>query len=256
MPNDRSEARLDVGDVLRGYGRRLAEEFREGTKNERSSAESSVRGFLSKRLPRRYGVAEGVVVDTHGSQSQRFDAVIFDRDRMPVLGGENDVTIWPFESVYAATEVRATLTLEGLRTAVENIAAFKALRRERETSAGTAGVTVSGEFLNPPVGLLVAHDHAEDLVPSEPAFNDVVRSVPLELQIDAYCIVSGAVGCRGQEAPRLGLLLGFNQGPTKLFHFTFGEGALSAFLLMITALLNKIRLGEPSLLRYLRAVAP
>jgi hypothetical protein len=253
MLDEGSAETIDVGHVIRGYGRHVADEFREGSGT--MGDEEAVRALLSRRLPKRYGVGHGVVVDTRGAQTRKFNGVIFDQERLPLLG-DGDVTIWPFESVYAATEVRPRLTRDGLQQAVENIAAFKGLQREKQTST-TAGLTISGEVLNPPVGLLVACDTDADLVPSDAAFKDLVCSVDPHLQLDAYCIVSGSVGCLGQEVPRLGLLLGFsNQGPTKLFHFNFGTHALGGFLLMVTAILNKIKLGDPSLLQYLRTVAP
>ncbi|HEY1696516.1 MAG TPA: DUF6602 domain-containing protein [Polyangiaceae bacterium] len=260
MPNDGSDPRIDVGEVVRSYSRRVLDEFshrkREGGAGE-ESIDQAVRRVLSDRLPARYGVAEGVVVDTSGGQTKPFGALIFDRERLPILRGEDDVGFWPFESVYAVVEIRDKLTREELETAVQNVSAFKALEREPITSASATGFTVSGEVANPPLALLIAREHAEDLLPSETEFNDIVKSVTRDRQLDAYCVISGPLGVLGREVPRLGLLLGFSdKGPTKIYHFTFGAGALAAFLLMVTGILNKIRLGEPALVHYLRSASP
>jgi hypothetical protein len=263
MPGDGSDARVDVAQWIHRYSLAVLEDFRRSDvpgddAGVPARADAAVRRLLSARLPARYGVDAGVVIDMNGGQTKPFGALIIDHERMPALHAEGEQGVWPFESVYAAVEIREKLTSDELRSAVENIASFKQLTREETTSVSGTGFTVQGELANPPLGLLIAREAAADLTPSGDSFSAVVASVGPEHRLDGYCIVTGAVGCLGKELPRgLGLLLGFsNKGGTKLFHFSFGDGALAAFLLMVTGILNKIRLGEPALVHYLRSASP
>lgn len=260
--DDQGSARVDVGRVLREHCRRVLDDFRRGEEQHSEDAhrgkEEAVRRILSDRLPRRYGVGHGIVVDTRGGQSRPFGALVFDHDRLPLVSGQGDLSIWPCESIYAAVDVRTELTRDGLESAVQSIAAFKDLQRERVSSVHGNHFTVSGEVVNPPIGVVVAERHADDLVPTDDVFQKIVESVEPRLRLDGYCIIAGAVGCLGEVVPGQGVLLGFSeaQRPTQLFHFRFGDGALAAFLLMFTPILNKIRLGDPSLVPYLRASLP
>lgn len=250
-----SRARVNIPDVLQSYSRKLLFDFREGAKTSAIPfdrglpREKAIRDFLSARLPGRYGVGEGLVIDAEGGQSAQCDVVIFDRERMPVLSTETAMTIWPFESVYAVAQVKSVLTEREMTAAVENLAAFKALRRADHdiTEAGSGFVSRSLDKLNPPVSLLVAHELDADLTPQRMA--EIASTQPTEKQIDAICDLSGWVYFRGSKvdgATVLDLV-----GGRALIKHDFGDGALAAFLFMLIDVLNSITLGQPDLLRYM-----
>src|SRR5882724_4680825 len=125
-----STPRVDISEVLQSYSRKLLHDFHEGARTSKlpfdrgQPRETAVREFLSTRLPGRYGVGEGIVIDTSGGQSRQCDVVIYDRERTPILSSETAVTIWPFESVYAVAQVKSKLTRSELESAVEDIASF------------------------------------------------------------------------------------------------------------------------------------
>jgi hypothetical protein len=244
--------RVNVPAVLKSYSRSLLGAYEDGTRMlvqefERGAArEKAVFDFLSKRLPARYGVGEGFVIDGEGGQSDQCDVVIYDRERTPCLSVEPARTIWPFESVYGVVQVKSKLTRAQLKDAVENIASFKRLSRlTNRLSEGRGARTLVGE-LNPPLGILIAHQVSKDVAPDTGSFAKVVECVPREHQLDAYCIVSGAIGFRGngpEGEP-------WWKGP-ELVHSDYGDGALAAFLLFLSSALNNLVLGDANLFHYL-----
>ncbi len=98
---------------------------------------------------------------------------------------------------------------------------------------------------------LIAHDWGDDLQPETEAFNQILTEVPAGEQLDLYCVISGSAGCRGEtvEGKTLLRLAGADEIPIE--HFNNGDGALAFFLFATIAVLNAVRLGEPSILRYL-----
>jgi hypothetical protein len=260
----KSGEHVDVTAVLQSHSRQLLHEFSEGTRTAKLAfdrglpRERAVRTFLGKRLPRRYGVSDGVVVDAEGGQSEQCDVVIYDRERMPTLATPSAMKIWPFETVYAVAQVKSTLTRSELKSAVDNIAAFKKLKRADNRMLGGRGLNaMAGDVRNRPVGILVAYKTADDFEFGGDEFEQIVKSVPLEQQIDIICVVEGPVACRASKQGEA-TIIGFDgpNGPNDgLLTTDFGDGALSAFLLIASTFLNSIDLGDPVLLRYLNFLA-
>jgi hypothetical protein len=71
--------------------------------------ERSVREALNKRLPKKYHVGQGHLVNPLLMTSPQFDIVITDNDRFPILFTDENSTEWfLYESVYAVGEVKST----------------------------------------------------------------------------------------------------------------------------------------------------
>lgn len=249
-----NKPRADVGEALKSYSRRLLHDFRETVRNSSGPfdrgvpREKALRDFLAARLPGRYGVGEGLVIDSSGGQSQHCDVVIFDHERAPIVTTESGHNIWSFESVYAVAQVKALLSRRELEAAVENIAAYKRLsRKENHAPVGGAPGTRAGK-LNPAFGMLIAYEADTRLGVDE--LQAVIGSVPAEYQVDSYCIISGRVGFRGR-AVEGELVLDLVNG-THLLHDEFDDGALAAFVLITVSLMNGIVLGEQSFYPYLK----
>jgi hypothetical protein len=182
--------RVDVQELLNSYSRRLLHEFREGNLTSKVAfdrglpREAAVRGFFESRLPGRYGVGEGLVIDTSGGQSEQCDVVVYDREMTPHLSMGTAMSVWPFESVYGIIQVKSVLTKNALDSAVANIGSFKCLSRPANRFAGGRGVyTAAGAFLNPPLGMLIAHT-LDGSVPTGAAVQEVIKAAPREQQID------------------------------------------------------------------------
>jgi hypothetical protein len=103
--------------------------------------EAAVRRYLCETLGNRYAVANGFAFDSQGNESQELDAIIFD-DHWSVRltpRDSNEPPYIPVESVYAAIQVKKTLSSADLRDAIDNLSSLKMLTRE----------TVTPEFVAP-----------------------------------------------------------------------------------------------------------
>jgi hypothetical protein len=257
--------RVDVQELLNSYSRRLLHEFREGNLTSKVAfdrglpREAAVREFFESRLPGRYGVGEGLIIDTSGGQSEQCDVVVFDREMTPHLSTGTAMSVWPFESVYGVIQVKSVLTENALDSAVANVGSFKCLSRPANKFAGGRGVyTAAGGFLNPPLGMLIAHA-LDGSVPTG-AIQEVIKAAPREQQIDLYCILTGRVGYRttivneGQVDPdgrRSNVHINVGLGGTEFVETDFGDGALAAFLLISISIMNGILLGDQYFYQYL-----
>jgi hypothetical protein len=247
--------RIDIGEVLQSYSRKLLHDFHKDARTSNIAfdrgqpGEKAVRDFLSTRLPGRYGVGEGLVIDASGGQSRQCDVVIYDRERAPILSSETGLTIWPFESVYAVAQVKSKLTLSDLESAVEDIASFKALSRLPSDFLSTPEMAARAAPRNRAIGLLIAHETELDA----DELRATLTSVPREHQIDDYCVISGRVGIRVEK--RLQRMIISSRGD-HVADMQLGDGALAAFLLITISVLNQIELGDQNLLSYLPRYVP
>lgn len=90
---------------FRGWEADLSHEGEKGGLRERR-----VRDLLVSFLPGRYGVGTGHIVDREGNLSNQTDIVIYDAIDGIVLPVDNYYSLYPCECVYAAVEVKSTLT--------------------------------------------------------------------------------------------------------------------------------------------------
>lgn len=119
---------------LDGAFERANEEYLKHMPSKGDVCEAAVAKYLSESLGARYAVTtHGHVFDGFGQESAELDVVIFDdywSGRFtPKDSGEPPLI--PVESVYAAIQVKKTLTSSELRSAIENVRSFKSLQRER-----------------------------------------------------------------------------------------------------------------------------
>lgn len=255
--------RINVPEVLRGYSRALLRDFEEHERQLNQATdrgeprESGVRGFLAARLPGRYGVGEGFVMDRTGALSAQSDVVIFDRERMPRIElHERDRLLFPCECVYATVEVKSRLTVKAMTDAVDNIASFKRLERDEHDTVSMPGfVARNVRPLNPRVGIVIAHAYGEDLelkgAPTglEASIKELVTKVPRSQQLDIVLVLGRDLYVRGSTRGK-NFIVDF-AGDDFFRMPDLGDNALATFLFAATTLLNSIDLGDTNMLRYL-----
>jgi hypothetical protein len=97
--------------------------------------EVAVREELSRLLPVRYAVTDGVVVDRNGMSAGHADLVVFnDLWFTPVnapVGAQPARTLIPIEGAYAVGEVKQRLTKATLDEAMEKLVVLQRLKRPR-----------------------------------------------------------------------------------------------------------------------------
>ncbi|WP_420831074.1 DUF6602 domain-containing protein [Agromyces chromiiresistens] len=84
-----------------------------------TSREDALIDFLRRRLPTRFGVARGEVIDIGGKRTGQVDVVIFDQHmNVPLNADTGGSVLLPAEALLAAIEVKTTLTKEESRKAL------------------------------------------------------------------------------------------------------------------------------------------
>jgi uncharacterized protein DUF6602 len=94
-----------------------------------TARESSWVAMLGTYLPARYGVLNGHVIAHDGAMSEQIDLLVYDRQYSPFIFKQAEVSYIPAESVYAAFEVRPSLTPANLRYAGKKVASVRRLPR-------------------------------------------------------------------------------------------------------------------------------
>jgi hypothetical protein len=85
--------------------------------------------FLSDRLPSKYEVARGEVIDTAGNQSGQTDILIYDgSSAVPLLTKPNGLVLLPAEALLASIEVKSKLSRDEFRKSAKGISRIRDLR--------------------------------------------------------------------------------------------------------------------------------
>jgi hypothetical protein len=100
--------------------------------------EEPFRAVLRRRLPSKFFIGHGHIVDQELNVSPQFDVIIADNNATPILfEGENGLQYFPWESVYAIGEVKSTYveSKRPIETFAKNIRTLKQrLKRENTPS--------------------------------------------------------------------------------------------------------------------------
>jgi hypothetical protein len=71
---------------------------------------ASLGQFLRERLPERFGVGKGEVIDYLDHRSGQLDLVVYDRSSSSPISAQNENRLLPCEALYIAIEVKTTVT--------------------------------------------------------------------------------------------------------------------------------------------------
>jgi len=121
---DLSERFARVEETLLSQFREAGFVQHQGDKGE--NREEFLREFLTKHLPKRYGVAKGEIITREGVHSHSADIIIYDATNAPLLYSGRTAVI-PIESVYGIIEVKSTLSKAEFLDTTRKIEAFKRL---------------------------------------------------------------------------------------------------------------------------------
>lgn len=168
-----------------------------------ASNESVVRKFLQSRLPRSIGVTNGQVVDSRGGISKELDAILYDRERTPMLftsADEAHNTV-PVEGVVGVVEVKTRLTKRDLDGVLENCRSVKKLMKEAYfASSVSSRYRVYGrEWTALPVYYAVFSFESDGLYSAE--LNDRQKDVPLHERIDTLVALDRGTALNLQPDP-------------------------------------------------------
>ena len=122
---------MNMAEFFESVEDTLLAQFREagfvehhGDKGE--NREEILRQFLEERLPRRYGIAKGEIVDSNGVHSHSADLIVYDALNCPVLF-TGKTAVLPIEGVYGIIEVKSRLSKQEFLDASKKVETFKRL---------------------------------------------------------------------------------------------------------------------------------
>ncbi|NEA30226.1 DUF6602 domain-containing protein [Streptomyces sp. SID13031] len=144
-------------------------------------------GLLRGFLPGRYGIATGKVVDSEGHQSEQIDLVIYDAFYSPLLFHLAGSTFIPAESVYAAFEVKQTLSKIHLEAAADKANSIRRLHRTSALIPNQFGREIRKDLDTLPIlaGLLTSA--SEWRTPFDDTLRKHLRSQDRDHAIDIGC---------------------------------------------------------------------
>ena len=129
-----SENPISLDEIISSAGRQLREEFAEIQKcnphaaERGSEAEETLKEFLTKKLPRRFDVASGIVIGGENQISRQTDVIIYDAMNSPVYRTGTRVQILPRDNVACVIEVKSKLNKDELKDAAAKIAEVKKIK--------------------------------------------------------------------------------------------------------------------------------
>jgi hypothetical protein len=103
-----------------------------GTKRE-----DAFRDFIAERLPKRYGVASGEVVDQFNTAGPQLDVLIYDQTRNFSFS-DGQIHVLPAEALLASIEIKSKLDSNEIRRSCEAARRLRALRPFKSVLGGGA----------------------------------------------------------------------------------------------------------------------
>jgi hypothetical protein len=98
--------------------------------------ENIVKEFLSKHLPKRFGVTPGFIIDKQDIVSSQQDIIIFDELNTPIYSVDDRNKVIPNDNVAIVIEVKATLSTEAITQSAEKIEKTKKLYKSYSPPPG------------------------------------------------------------------------------------------------------------------------
>lgn len=156
--------------------------------------------LLRQRLPRRYDVTKGIIVDSAGGRSEQIDLIVYDRQYSPEFWEQGEHHYVPAEAVYGAFEIKPELNKDYVLYAGEKVASVRRLQRTSH-EFGWAGGTHGGHGGFQPLGGILCT--TSDWTPT---FGDPFRRYCKEIEpmgrLDLGCVLGhGAFEIPARDQP-------------------------------------------------------
>jgi hypothetical protein len=126
-------------EILLGGDRAAAFQHRGIKGDERAAALGQ---FLRERLPSRFGVGKGEVIDCRDHRSGQLDVIVYDKASCAPISVQAENVLLPCEALYVVVEVKSILTATELK---KSFKAARAIRQLRPFKSHFVGPRASGE---------------------------------------------------------------------------------------------------------------
>lgn len=91
--------------------------------------EKIVESFLASKLPKRFSITSGFILDNKDQLSSQQDIIIYDAYNTPLYSYDSENAVVPNDNVATVVEVKATLTTDNLRECFQKTEKIKSLSK-------------------------------------------------------------------------------------------------------------------------------
>ena len=123
---------MDLKFIFQRISQQLLEDFKMSSQISHSVVkgefrEGYLRDFLeSGKIPPKYGIGSGLIINSSNEESNQSDLIIYDRDKCPTWMLYKRVQVFPIEGIYGVIEVKSRLSKEEL---LKGLAQIEKLRQ-------------------------------------------------------------------------------------------------------------------------------
>ncbi len=153
---------MDLKKIFRGISSKLENDFKISSEINHNGSkgtyrENALKYFLnSGRLPKRYGIGSGEIIGHTRDVSKQCDLILYDQfDSVSLLYDEN-IQVYPIESIYGVIEVKSSLSKKELFKALDNIKSIKSLTADNHIKQ-SSGFSTTYSPREKPFGMIFAY---------------------------------------------------------------------------------------------------
>ena len=209
--------------------------------------------FLKNYLPPALGIESGEIVSSNGGVSKQMDIVIFDKLHCPIFIREDEVHIFPIESVYAVIEVKSHLNSSELKDCIEKIKSVKELSKEayvKQEGAIIHTTNLYGKEFEyfPTLGFVFAFDSIKiDLLRQKLDELNSEKKIELEHKVDSICVLNkGIITNRTKDGK-----INHTPEPESKLGSIETENGLLLFYILLMGVLNQTWMPPVRILEYI-----
>lgn len=170
-----------------------------------------------KKLPSRYEIGKGFVIDSKGNLSDQIDIIVYDHYYSPLILHRDSLLYIPAESVYAVLEVKQSLSKEFVEYAGSKAKSVRDLIRTSAPVKQIDGSLKRREFLPPILAGILTYD-SDWNPPFGDSFKKSLNGLDLSSRLNlGISLKHGSFNCSYSE--NSDLLLNISKPETSLISF-------------------------------------
>lgn len=212
--------------------------------------------FLKEYIPPALGVESGEIISSNGDVSKQMDIVIFDKLHCPIFIREDEVHIFPIESVFAVIEVKSHLNSSELKDCIEKIKSVKELSKEAYVKQNGAIIHTTNLYGKefeyfPALGFVFAFDSIKiDTLRQKLDEINSEKSIELEHRVDSICILNKGII---SNSTKNGKISHTPEPESKLVSIET-KNSLLLFYVLLMAVLNQTWMPPVRILEYVEKI--
>lgn len=180
---------LGLQDTMKSKLKTLRRNIKhEPTKGE--GAENVWIKFFESYLPKRYSVANAIIIDSTGKTSDAIDVVIYDSQYTPFIFNDDGVKYIPAESVYAVFEAKQEITKALLEYAGRKIESVRTLHKTSAPVVDKGKVKPPLELFTVLGGFLALENGWSKSINESKSFETCIHSLNVNQILNVGCVLN------------------------------------------------------------------